>query len=121
MLFPRVKLKVSTIYSQATTRRSRSPTTEPAPAGGISMANNEGLYHLDANLDDSSGNGRNGTATGGVTQVAGRVGTYAREVDTTGQIAFTTDFQFTSQDFSVATLDQARRIPAYRRHSLPEN
>ena len=40
--------KVSTIYSQATTRRSRSPTTELLPAGGISMANNEGLYHLDA-------------------------------------------------------------------------
>lgn len=83
---------------------ANAPTLFPdnGATSPVNMTDNQLLVHLDGNLNDASGNGRNGTASGGVTQVAGKVGAYAAELDTTGQIAFTTDFQYTNEDFSVA-------------------
>ena len=81
---------------------SITPFPDSQAATPIDMTDNKGLYHFEGDADDSSGNGINGTPFG-ATQVAGKVGSFAYNFDGNNDyIAYGTNFQFTTEDFTVA-------------------
>ena len=78
----------------------------PMPDGAstssyFDMSNNEILIHFEGNLDDTSGNGRNGTASGGSFS-SGRVGGNAYSMATADYVSFGGNLRYTTQDFSFA-------------------
>lgn len=65
------------------------------------MTSNELLVHFEGNANDTSGNGRNGTANGG-TYIAGRVGADSIALAAADYVSFGTNLRYTTQDFSFA-------------------
>ena len=65
------------------------------------MTSNELLIHFDGNANDTSGNGRNGTASGG-TYTTGRVGANSIALAAADYVSFGTNLRYTNQDFSFA-------------------
>ena len=79
---------------------------EPYPDGSasspIDMTNNELLVHADGNLDDTSGNSRDGTAVNGQSFSAGRVTGQALIFDGSNSVTFGNNLQYTNGDFTYA-------------------
>ena len=92
----------TSIQSGSLLQNDSVPMPDNAATGSyFNMADNELLVHFEGNVDDTSGNGRNGTTSGGSFS-SGRVGGNAYSMATADYVSFGGNLRYTTQDFSFA-------------------
>ena len=92
----------TTTTTTTTTTSSTTTTTTTTTTTLIDLADLVGLWHLDENADDSSGNNNHGTINGAVCGVAGQFGNACSFDGNNDYISIPDDMVDLTADFSVA-------------------